>query len=383
MDSIKILIAGDFVARSICAQTMVNLGDYKGKYDFIKQINDNHDYSFVNLEAPIVLSDEILPIKKTGPSIKMNLKSLDFVRELGFRAVTLANNHFFDYGEEGVKTTLNSCREYGIDFVGGGMNLQEAKTILYRKIKNKVFAFVNICENEWSIATTTTAGAAPINLIENYYQISEAKRNADFVVVIVHGGSEMSQLPSLKMKDLFYFYIEIGADVVVNHHQHCFSGYEIFKGKPIFYGLGNFWFDEKEILDSNWNEGFLVSLSFNNDDVFFEIIPYQQCKEELEILSLEEKERIIFDQKIRDLNNIICDRALLEEEFVKLEKQRSIQFLPLFEPYNNRILKKMYALGLLPSFFSKSKKRLLLNIVRCESHYEILKSYLERVCKYM
>ena len=52
--------------------------------------------------------------------------------------------------------------------------------------------------------------------------------------------------------------MDIGADVVVNCHQHCFSGCEIYNGKHIFYGLGNFFFDWPERRNGMWNKGYML-----------------------------------------------------------------------------------------------------------------------------
>lgn len=378
MSKINILIAGDFASRSVKSHEVIVSSKYENIYSSFKGIVDKQDYAILNFEAPIVLDAHFSPIEKTGPNLKMDIKALDLVKAMGFNAVTLANNHFLDYGEEGVKATLDACKAKNIDFVGGGMNLQEAQTILYKKIQDKVFAFVNVCEREWSIATEKTAGSAPIDPIKNYYQITEAKRNADYVIVITHGGHEMYQLPSNKMKELFHFYIEIGADVVVNHHQHCFSGYEIFKGKPIFYGLGNFWFDKENMQESIWNEGYMVGVEFDDKNIFFEIIPYEQCNSNLEIVLLGSEGKNIFNKKIMYLNEIIEDSDKLDAEFVKMMQKRGTMFSLLFEPYNNRLLKKLYKFGLLPSFFTQSKKMQMLNIIRCEAHYNVLLKYLEK-----
>jgi poly-gamma-glutamate synthesis protein (capsule biosynthesis protein) len=121
--------------------------------------------------------------------------------------------------------------------VGGGTNLQEASKILYKKIDEKVLALINCCENEFSIATEVTAGSNPLNPIQQYYAIQEAKSKADYVLVIVHGGHELWQLPSPRMQETYRFFIDAGADAVVNHHQHCYSGYEIYKKKPYILNL--------------------------------------------------------------------------------------------------------------------------------------------------
>ena len=52
--------------------------------------------------------------------------------------------------------------------------------------------------------------------------------------LILHGGIEHYQLPSPRMKKWYRHIIDLGASAIVNHHQHCFSGYELYNGKPIF-----------------------------------------------------------------------------------------------------------------------------------------------------
>jgi poly-gamma-glutamate synthesis protein (capsule biosynthesis protein) len=184
------------------------------------------DFSLVNLEAPIV-EGKGSPIKKAGPNLKCNKSAIEALRYVGFKGVTLANNHFYDYGEEGALNTMALLNKVGISYVGAGKNLAEASRIFYQSIGNKTVAFINCCEHEYSIATEQTAGSNPINPVSQYYAISEAKTKADYAVVIVHGGIEGFQLPTLRMQDLYRYFVDCGADVVVNHHQHCYSGYEI------------------------------------------------------------------------------------------------------------------------------------------------------------
>ena len=62
------------------------------------------------------------------------------------------------------------------------------------------------------------------------------------VVVIYHGGNEYYPLPRPELKKTFHFLADIGADAVVGHHTHVFSGYEMYNGIPLVYSLGNFFF---------------------------------------------------------------------------------------------------------------------------------------------
>ena len=75
-----------------------------------------------------------------------------------------------------------------------------------KEIAGEKLAVINICENEWTIATKTSGGSAPLNLITNIHKIAEAKKNSDYVLVIVHGGTEHYQLPSPRMKETYRFF---------------------------------------------------------------------------------------------------------------------------------------------------------------------------------
>lgn len=83
--------------------------------------------------------------------------------------------------------------------------------------------------------------------------------------MIVHGGVEHHQYPTKRMVQTYRFFVDAGADAVINHHQHCPCGYEIYNGKPIYYGLGNFCFDWDGKRDSMWNVGYMVALNVDRN----------------------------------------------------------------------------------------------------------------------
>ena len=366
----KILVAGDYCPRSRVAD-LIKSKQYDEVFGDIKSLTKISDYSIVNFECPVVL-DSAKPIEKCGPNLKCNINAVAALQFAGFNMVTLANNHFYDYGEQGIKDTLKTCKEYGIDFVGGGKNIIEAQKIFYKKIQDKTFAIVNCCEHEFSIATNNTGGSNPLNPIANYYQIQEAKKNADYVIVIVHGGHEHYQLPSPRMKETYRFFIDAGADAVINHHQHCYSGHEIYKEKPIFYGLGNFCFDNKGKNNSIWNEGYMISLCFENPKIGFELIPYIQGNEKSGVvLATEDKKHTIL-KNVAYLNTIIKNDMLLKKHFEDFAKYRRKRTYLLFEPYNNRYLKALRVRGILPSLINKKKLLQIINYINCESHRDVL-----------
>lgn len=366
----EILIAGDFHGggKQSRVRSFIEQEDYKSLFEQVKQITDCVDYSIVNFESPIVNGDAE-PIKKTGPNLQSIDKAMDAVVYAGFNCVTLANNHFFDYGEKGVNDTIAVCREKCVDFVGGGKNLEQARKILYKEIKGKKIAFVNFCENEWSIATDITGGSAPLDVVNNYYDISEAKKQSDYVIVIVHGGKEHYQLPTPRMQKDYRFFVDAGADVVINHHQHCYSGYEQYNDKYIFYGLGNFCF-ESTLRNSIWNEGYMLKLKFE-DIISFELIPYVQCDDKAGVFLMQGDKGKKFFDNIDALNLIISDKLKLENHYANVVNKDK-NMLNYLEPYNNRYLFSLRIRGLLPSFLNAKKKRLILNLFRCETHRDVL-----------
>lgn len=366
----KVLVAGDYVPKNRVAK-LVDQKDYQTVFGEVKPLLEEVDYAIVNLEAPVINGKET-PIVKTGPNLKCTANAVESIQWAGFDCVTLANNHFRDQGEQGVRDTLSACDKYGIDHVGGGLNLQDARQILYKEIKGEKLAVVNFCENEWSIASDKYGGSAPLNPVQNYYQIQEAKQNADYVLVIVHGGIEMYQYPTPRMQETYRFFIDAGADAVVNHHQHCYSGYEVYQGKPIFYGLGNFCFDKNNSEISIWNIGYLVNIHLQKNGSKFENVPYCQNYKEQMFLILKDEYRQSFEKRLWELNGVIGDKVSLTNTFKqyvdKIKKSRLVEF----EPLGNKYLRALQLRKLFPSLISNKTKRDVTNYMNCESHREII-----------
>ena len=363
----KIIVAGDLCPKDRIA-LLFEKECFTEVFEEIKPVIERSDYAIVNLEAPIV-EGSAHPIKKSGPNLKCSNKVIEAIKFAGFGCVTLANNHLNDYGEEGVLNTIKELTFNNIDLTGAGCDLNEAGKILYKNVLGEKIAFVNCCEHEFSIASDSSAGANPIDPINQYYVIQEAKRNSDKIIVIVHGGVEHFQLPTPRMVKTYRYFIDVGADVVINHHQHCYSGYEIYKGRPIFYGLGNFCFDWEGKRNSKWNEGYMVNL--NTKDLSFDLIPYYQCNAQAKVCLMQENMQKTFFENITMLNGIISNHEELNRQFNEFAVSTMSGFNP-FHPYTNPYLCALYSHGLLPSFVSDKKLLILQNKMLCESHKERL-----------
>lgn len=373
----KVLIAGDFCDRGRVSDVIAQ-NQFDSLFGEIQPVVRTADVSVVNFEFPVVVPGTGDPIVKSGPTLKGQVAAIDAVRYAGFTVCTLANNHILDQGPQCCLSTQKLLEAADIRTVGVGKNLAEAMSVLYVKQGSETLAIVNCCEHEFSIATEATPGANPLNPIRQYHQIQEARKHADYVLVIVHGGHEYCQLPSPRMKETYRFFIDIGADAVVNHHQHCFSGYELYDGHLICYGLGNLLFDHPSKRHDSWNEGYMLMVDFHAQQCDYELLPYKQCDDRPSVRWLSDMERQEFDSKIKSLNAIIADDVVLQKSVETWMLSGSRSFLIPFQPYQTSWGKRLFVHHLLPSFLTARKKRQMQNYITCEAHLDKLRVILSK-----
>lgn len=363
----KILIAGDYAPIGRVKGLIEQVGE-ENPLSEVKGLISTMDYAVVNLEAPMGVGTKI---KKSGPHLSSSSRSISLLKETGFDCCTLANNHIRDFGDAGVINTIKELKSVGLDYVGAGDNLETAQKILYKRIGEQDVAIVNVCENEYSVATKESAGASPLDIVVTSLKIKEARENASYAIVIVHGGHEHYQYPSPRMVSIYRFFVEMGASAVINHHQHCFSGYEMYKGSPIFYGLGNFCFDHLSTNYESWYYGYAVELEIKEDGISFGLYPYKQCKDRVGVELLEGEDKDIFLRKLDDINKIIADPESLDanfQDFVKNHKKQNI--ISIFSPYLSDYARIAAGHHILPYLLPKSKVRAIMNYIRCESHFD-------------
>ena len=367
----KITIAGDFATTCRGEQAIEDGNAFSQE---VVTILRDSDVSIVNLESPVA-DDGCNPIEKVGPNLRTSRNAIKYLKESGVDAVTLANNHFYDYGEEGIRQTLDSLTNNNILYVGGGRTEEEKRKILYVNKDNNKVAILNYCEAEFSVRNG--GGSNHINPISVYHDILEAKLSVSFVIVITHGGHEEYHLPSPRMQELYRFFIDAGANIVVNHHQHCFSGFEGYRGGHIFYGLGNFFFDYMIYELKRWHVGFMLELTIDDKGYNFEVIPYIQClgdNVQVELLKGEKKDD--FQKSLQQINSIIVDKKRLAAEYGSYCMTKGPNVGVVLAPYTNRYLRFLCKKHLIPSFLSHSRIMKLYNIIVCESHNDLLRSFL-------
>ena len=375
MDEIKIFVSGDFVP-NLRVRDYVEKEDIEGLFNDVLPLINSSDFAITNLEAPLIEKGK--PILKTGPNLKASLKSAHFLKNAGFDMVTLANNHLMDYGVEGLHSTMKICKEENLICIGAGDTVKEASKIVFKVIKGKTIAFINCCENEWSTTFSESPGANALNEVAIFYQIKDARENADFVILIIHGGHETYGLPSPRMKKLYRWFIDLGVDAVIGHHTHCFSGDEIYKGKPIVYSLGNFIFDHKINRNSSWNECVIAVLEILDRTITLKLIPLYQCSDKVGVhLMNKEQEKSFISQRLKK-SNIIKKDILLEAEFENFVNKQFRMYNSFLEPIKNKYILWLMNRGILPRFVKGYFRRLLLNVIRTEAHRDILLKVLSK-----
>lgn len=175
---------------------------------------------------------------------------VEILKKIGVDIVSLANNHALDYGQDALMDTFDTLDEAAISYVGAGENVDRAKAPVYYKVGSKTIAYVAashvIFAMDWYAGDNSPGMIGtydPTMLVES---IKEAKAHSDYVVVFVHWGVERATKPQQYQRNLSKIYIDAGADAVIGCHPHVMQGMEFYKGKPIAYSLGNYWFNASE-----------------------------------------------------------------------------------------------------------------------------------------
>lgn len=195
---------------------------------------------------------------------RSNPQNVYLLQELGVDLVTLANNHVYDYGPDAFADNLAILSAAGIDYIGAGMDLSEAARPVYYQFNGFTIAIINATRAEKNVktpgATDSSSGVFycydPTEMIA---AVAEAEQNADFVIAVLHWGTEYSYTLEDAQTESARAYIDAGADLIVGGHSHCLQGIEYYNDVPIFYSLGNFWFNEKTL------ESCLLQITISGD----------------------------------------------------------------------------------------------------------------------
>jgi hypothetical protein len=232
---------------------------------------------------------------------------VDILHEMGVDIVSLANNHALDYGPDALMDTFTTLEEAGIDYVGAGKNLARAEAPVYYTVGGKKIAFLAsskvIFDMSWYASENSPGMVGTYDPAPLIKEIKKASENSDYVVVFVHWGVERNDYPEKYQRDFAKKYIDAGADIVVGCHPHVMQGFELYKGKPIAYSLGNFWFN-----NSHRESGLLKIYVDPDDTLRMQILP-AMGKDTYTYLLTEEKDRKSYFEYMEKISfNVTIDK---------------------------------------------------------------------------
>ena len=367
-NKINVIFAGDM---STSRRKGAIVGDKaKELMKEVSEITANADYAIVNLENPINKDGLAHDIVKSGPPLYGLIEDLDMIKAGGFDCALLANNHTGDQSDQGVIDTLELLEENDITYLGAGKNSKEAnKPIIFERNGISV-GLINACENEFGVAGENSCGVAGFSFKKIFDNIASLKGNVDAIVVAFHGGTEECPFPSVMVNERYKLMIDMGADAVIAGHTHCPQGAEYYKGKPIVYSMGNFYFPATRKLDkgSQWDYGYMVDLTITDGGVVtYELLPYQQVEDYTKIKFLKGEEKAVFMEYIEKLSKPLKD----ENELRRLFEGWTLITGPAYDPLNRYDFK---------DFTNLTAEELenmahVLNNFSCEAHRELLKNY--------
>lgn len=208
-----------------------------------KSLWSDSDLVFGNLESVLLDEGEKYKSAKDGSNkLGANSNYARSLKEAGFTALSLANNHAVDYGKKGLRSTIDALESQGIDVVGAGENSSDASDPYIKEIngfKVAVYSISDIVPEDYA-ATQTSPGIATENNSDIFMSLYEMRSSVDLIIVNVHWGYEYTSTENEEQQELAHELIEAGADVVVGEHSHTLQPVEIYQGKLIAYGLGDY-----------------------------------------------------------------------------------------------------------------------------------------------
>lgn len=246
--------------------------DYFHYFKNVKDTFNEGDLVFGQLES--VLSERLELSSCTRMGCSSEPRALDAIKDAGFDVLSFASNHAVDYGRTAFEDTLKNIREKGFYLTGAGENESIARQypiIDVEGTKVAVLGFGSILpQGFW--AEEARPGVNPARGITAYVpvehdqpgtpcriytfphpddlkhmqaDIKEAKTKADVVICSFHWGIHFKEAVIADYERYYaHFAIDAGADLIIGHHQHILKPIEVYNGKVIFYGLGNFCMEE-------------------------------------------------------------------------------------------------------------------------------------------
>ena len=208
-----------------------------------------------------------------------NPEWLHDLRRHGITHLNLANNHSVDQQRGGLRDTYKNCLGAHIVPVGAGTNMDEASEAILIVPRTSHLVPRNIhllasqrlkLENFTYLPDSFSVSQEPLDTLCRRIERLRAKDSTAYIIVCLHWGAEHQLKPMALQRQEAHRIIDAGADIIVGHHTHTLQTIEEYKGKPIYYSIGNFIFDQDKPLNTR---ACMVQIKIAPDAVAVETIP--------------------------------------------------------------------------------------------------------------
>ena len=381
----RILIGGDFAPTKAnfdlfeqgAAETLYG----KEMLDYLEKF----DYRIFDFET--VFDGAGAPIQKHGPLITTPATCMPGIDAIHPNLFVLANNHAANLGREGIEHTKSLLAEHGISCVGAGIDLADASKPFYVKDGDLTIGFYACAEHEFNAAGADVAGVNPYDPLVTFDEVREAKRHCDQLIVFYHGGMIEYRYPLPGERRVFKKLVDCGADIVVGQHTHCIGCSEVYKGKTLLYGQGDFFFARPTNNEYRFS-GLLLEVDVNKESLTVGYDVRVKPQDTIRMATPDEKEQILGSFEARG-REILDEKRFAEIYEAQLEEKKPFYLERLLGKYGrslvyaacNRLTGGRYRHSKLARSFGKQDWLTIDNWISCETHREFFTDLVVREWK--
>ncbi len=348
---------------------------------------EGSDLAMTNLEAPVRSQKTA---EKFGPNLSITPTEIESISDLGFDAVSLANNHIRDFGSEGVEKTIKECREADLQAFGAGRTKPQALKPLEATVSGLEIGVIGICEHEESVASESASGAAWAYDPELVSRLNDLASDYDLTFLVAHGGLEYIPIPPASWRSHLRTLAETDLDAVIAHHPHTPQGWERHHGTPIFYSLGNFLMNNSQRPSTQWSYGIEVTVNACGIESFTPSL-FSVNNSVLDMMEVDEESKYerYLDKSSTTIQNDaefpkywsdVAHRLFSEPGYRYQYRDRLKEFGTghIYSLLSNPILEiDRLTRGVIGSRSEREKELALLDLVRVRSHRDAIQTVLE------
>lgn len=275
-DSVSVTITGDILLDRGVRKVIEQKGTDAVFSPFVDSVFQSSDIVIGNLECPATKIKE--------PSFKQFIfraepKWLFTLKQHGITHLNLANNHSVDQGRAGLVDTRENVISAGMIPIGAGHTMEEAaRPVLLTSSPRKVYVLASLqlaLENFAYLSEKPSVSQEDFDTLVERVRHLRSSDPDSYIIVTLHWGGEHTLQPVTIQRVRAHQLIDAGADALIGHHTHTLQTIEEYKGKPIYYSIGNFIFDQRKPVNS---KACMVKLTITKESSHVETIPIEIIK---------------------------------------------------------------------------------------------------------